>query len=193
MSGVINDSRSAVVDYVESQSDVHIAYIYFNYKQWESQTASRIYASLVAQLLNTVPVLQTHAETLYQKCDNGKKTPAAGELFDVLTCLPSSYKIVLAFDALDEASVDTRNDLLSRFARLDKTSLLFFITSRPGITIRSISTRTKIENVTAQTSDLKEYIREHLQSDEVQTLLDDDSQNVVPEIEQNLISHAAGM
>lgn len=190
---LINNSRSAVVNYVEAESDVHIAYIYFNYKQWESQTASRIYASLVAQLLNKVPALQTHAEKLYQKCENGKKIPAAEELFDILTCLPSSYKIVLALDALDEASVDTRKDLLSRLARLENTPPLFFITSRPGITIRSISAKTRIENVTAQPSDLKEYIREHLQSDEVQTLLDDDSQKVVLEIEQNLISHAAGM
>ena len=132
-------------------------------------------------------------ENLYQNCDNGNKSPAAEELFDVLTRLPSSYKIVLAFDALDEASVHAREDLLSRLARLEKTSLLFFITSRPDIDIGLISARTKIEEVTAQTSDLKEFIREHLQSYKVQRILGENSQKVVPEIEQNLTSHAAGM
>jgi hypothetical protein len=189
----VNNFRSAVVDYVESEPDFHIAYIYFNYKQRESQTASLIYGSLVAQLIHRVPALQTHAENLYQKCDNGKKSPAAEELFDVLTRLPSSYKIVLAFDALDEASVDTKDDLLSRLAKLKKTSLLVFITSRPDIDIGLISARTRIEKVTAQTSDLKEFIRGHLQSHKVQRILGENSQRVVPEIEQNLTSHAAGM
>lgn len=111
----------------------------------------------------------------------------------MLTHLPSSCEIVLAFDALDEASVDTREDLLSRLAKLEKTSLLVFITSRPDIELGLISTRTKIENVTAQTSDLEEFIQEHLQAGKVQRILGENSQIVVPEIIQNLTSHAAGM
>lgn len=111
----------------------------------------------------------------------------------MLIRLPSSYKIVLAFDALDEASVNTRGDLLSRLARLEKTSLLVFITSRPDIDIGSISVKTRIENVTAQTSDLEEFIQKRLQNDKVKKILGENSQRVVPKIVLNLTSRAAGM
>jgi hypothetical protein len=130
---------------------------------------------------------------LHKKCDNGKKSASAEELFDMLIHLPSSCKIVLAFDAFDEASVDTRRDLLSRLAKLEKTSVLVFITSRLDIDIGSISTRTRIENVIAQTSDLEEFIRKRLQNDKVEKILGENLQRVVPKIVQNLTSRAAGM
>src|SRR5205814_8559714 len=94
-----------------------IAYIYFNYKQQESQTIHFIYASLVSQLLNRIPVLQGRVKELYEKHDRGRKSPSADELFNILSNLPSSYKVVLAFDALDEASDTTRDGLVTQLAK----------------------------------------------------------------------------
>lgn len=111
----------------------------------------------------------------------------------MLTRLPSSSEIVLAFDALDEASVNAREDLLSRLARLDRMSFRVFITSRPDIGIGLISAKATVENVTAQSSDLEEFIRGRLQTDRVQRILGENSQRVTPQIIQNLTSRAAGM
>jgi len=185
------------VDYVESNAQAHsidgIAYVYFNYKQQESQTAHCIYASLVAQLLNRIPALQDAVEPLYNKYNDGKKRASAEELFNILSNLPSSGKVLLAFDALDEASRDTRNALVSQLAKLEVKSIFVFLTSRPTINLSSIGLKTQIKDVAAQTSDLEVFIRAQLKDDNVEDFLYENPEAIIEEIIRNVISHAAGM
>jgi len=185
------------VDYVECNAQAHsidgFAYIYFNYKQQGSQTARRIYASLVAQLLSQIPALQDAVEPLYNKHnDRKKKRASAEELFSILSNLPSSGKVLLAFDALDEASTDTMDALVSQLAKLEMKSLLVFLTSRPNINLSSIGPKTQIKDVAAQTSDLEVFIQAHLKIDRVMVILYKNPQ-ATEEIIRNVVSHAAGM
>jgi len=186
------------VDYVECNAQAHsidgFAYIYFNYKQQGSQTARRIYASLVAQLLSQIPALQDAVEPLYNKHnDRKKKRASAEELFSILSNLPSSGKVLLAFDALDEASRDTRNALVSQLAKLEVKSIFVFLTSRPTINLSSIGLKTQIKDVAAQTSDLEVFIRAQLKDDNVEDFLYENPEAIIEEIIRNVISHAAGM
>ena len=50
----------------------------------------------------------------YKKHDGEEKVPSAEELFGILLSLPSSCQVVLAFDALDEASAKTREGLIKQ-------------------------------------------------------------------------------
>jgi hypothetical protein len=184
------------VDYIESNAQAHsidgIAYIYFNYKQQESQTARHIYASLVAQLLKQIPALQDVVEPLYNKHNDRKRRASAEELFSILSNLPSSGRVLLAFDALDEASRDTMKALVSQLAKLETKSLLVFLTSRPNINLNSIGLKTQIKDVAAQTSDLEVFIQAHL-IDHVMDTPYENHQAIIEEIIRNVVSHAAGM
>ena len=193
-----NILRSAIVDYVKSNSHMHgidgIAYIYFSYKQQGSQTIRSIYASIVAQLLYQIPDLQVPVKKLHEKHDNGKGTPGEEELVNILSSLLGSYKIILAFDALDEASNRTRANLMLQLAKLEETSLLVFFTSRPDVEIKSISKKARMVNVMAHNSDLETFIRANLEENpDVQDILDEDSQAIIPQIVDNVIERAAGM
>jgi hypothetical protein len=192
--------RSAVVDYIQSKPDVlridGIAHVYFNYKQQGSQTLPSVYASLVGQLVNQVPNLRGAVKDLFKKHDNGKKVPGIEELIGVLSNLTGSRQIVLAFDALDEASEHIRKGLMTQLEKLIEKNRTFFVflTSRPDVQLKStVLDKTKLMDVAANDSDLTVFARAHLEDDEVKEILGEDSRSIIPEIVDAVVSHAAGM
>jgi hypothetical protein len=182
------------VDEIQSKHSIDgIAYIYFNYKQLGSQTLASVYASLVGQLLDQIPALRATVKDLYEKHGRGKNIPTAQELFNILTSLPQSCKVVLAFDALDEASEETRKGLLTDLEKLENKSLRVFLTSRPDVQPKSIADKTRIVVVIANDSDLRVFAQAHLEDDDIQDILGEHSRSIVPQIIDGVISHAAGM
>jgi hypothetical protein len=171
-----------------------LAYIYFNYKERERQTINSVLASLIVQMLRQVPDVQPLAERLYHTLDGGKKTPNAEQLLGILAGILQSHKILLAFDALDEASTSTRNGLISRFASLETKNLRIFLTSRPDVEFRSIITKTKVIDIAAQSSDLEIFARTQLENnDDVQAILEECNQDILSEVIGDVLFHAAGM
>jgi hypothetical protein len=187
-----------VIDHVEEKSlDYGIngfAFIYFNYKDREREPIHSILSSLVVQLLYQISDVQILAERLFHDLDEGKKTPTIEQLFDLFTGVSQSNRIFLAFDALDEASLATRNALVSWLARLDTKNVLVLLTSRPDVELRSITTKTKVIDIAAQSPDLEIFTRAQLErSDDVQAILEDCAQDIVSEVVHDMLFHAAGM
>jgi len=186
------------VDYLDSAKSIYgiygVAYVYFNYKQQESQTPSTVYAGLLAQLLKQIPELGALAEELYEKNDSGKKKPRTEDLLNLLSNVMTSSKVFLAFDALDEASDSTRIDLLKQLQRLEdgKKSLRVFMTSRPSVEIKAPIEKIRSIEVTARESDLRIFIRAQLE-EKIEELDIEDQQTIMAQIVESVLSHAAGM
>jgi hypothetical protein len=191
-------SRSRVVDHLESVKGAYgicgVAYIYFNYKQQESQTPSLVYASLLAQLLQQMPDFRAPVGELYKKSDNGKKKPRIEELLNLLSNITIHSKVFLAFDALDEASDLTRTSLLKQLQGLEngRKSLWALMTSRPSVEIKALADNIKLAEVTARESDLRVFIRSQLE-EKIGMEDIEDPQTIIQLIIQAVLSHAAGM
>jgi len=171
-----------------------IAYVYLNYKQQERQSATSVLSSFTAQLLNQVPSLEGPLKALYEKCDHGKKNPEKEDLLCILSDLLISKRVMVAIDALDEASIMTRTDLLTQLLKLTKEGLLVFVTLRPDVDLRIIANNAQIMDVAARNSDLTIYAQEHLmKSAEVLDILDSNLEEIVPKIIDGILAHAAGM
>ena len=171
-----------------------IAYIYFNYKQQTKQTVDEIFRSIVVQLYSRVNALQKSVHKLYEQNDHGQKTPKIEDLMEVMSTPPASLKILLVFDALDEASTSTRTALVSLLAKLDQASYFILLASRPGVEIKPIVAKTKILDVTAQDSDMEAFASARLEAnDDVTEILDESAPSTIPIIIRDVIAHAAGM
>jgi hypothetical protein len=191
-------NRSAVVDHIESQfrrgSIDGFAYIYFNYKQQGSQTISSIFASIIVQLLIQSHVVQTMVEKLFEKNQDGKRKAKQEDLVNILSNITASSTIVLAFDALDEASQVTRKALMSHLATRKTDNLLVFITSRPDIDIRIIFEKTWLVDVVARQSDIETFVKARLEgSEDILEMLDDNADAIIQEIVRAVLVHAEGM
>jgi hypothetical protein len=103
----------------------------------------------VSQLLLKIPALWSAVDTLYKRCETLQRKPsvedAAGLLFD----LREPSKVIIAIDALDEASDSTRNTLLTQLCKLCDAGFRIFLTSRPAINIGQLRSHATVVDVTA--------------------------------------------
>jgi hypothetical protein len=160
-----------------------IAYIYFKYDQQEYQTPRHIFSNLIAQLLSQIDDVYDAVETLYNKKLVRQRTPRIEELYNILW---SSGKVLFVFDGLDEASNETEGALVSLLAKLEANSVCV-LTSRPTISLQSISHKTQIKDVAVQASDLEVFIRAQLKE-----VVEDIPEATIEEITRNVIFHADG-
>jgi hypothetical protein len=188
-----------MIDHVEEHELRHhifggLAYIYLDYKERERQTLTFILASIVSQIFCQIPNAQKSVENLYQDCGRGQKAPDVEQLMGILTDILQSNKVLLAFDAMDEASAATRNALISRLASFTTDNLRVVFTSRPDVDFKMISGRTEVIDLVAQNSDLELFARTRLETNEdVQMILEECDEDIVSQILQFILFHAGGM
>ncbi|KAL4783586.1 nucleoside phosphorylase domain-containing protein [Aspergillus varians] len=108
---------STVIDYVERKfkqdSDIRLAYVYFNYKRHGAQKLRDVMASLLKQLLEDQPHLCDRVRDLYHKHRPVNSRPSSDELMQVTQGLLASYsRVFFVIDALDECqTADTCRDM----------------------------------------------------------------------------------
>jgi hypothetical protein len=169
-------------------------YHYLNYKHEGSQDAETIIFSLVSQLLVNIPTLWPAVDRLYEKYETLQRKPSVEDTTGLLLGLENPSKVIVAIDALDEASNSTRDILLKQLSKLCDLGFRVFLTSRPAISIRQLRSYATVVDITADKGDLEIYANTVLQSNEnVQEVLGDLASTVVPQMVELIVSQAAGM
>jgi hypothetical protein len=170
------------------------AYIYFNYKQQGDQTISSIFASIIVQLLAQSPAVQIMVEELFENNQDGKRKAELEDLVNILFNKKSFPTTVLAFDALDEASQQTRKALMHHFSTMRTENLLIFVTSRPDVDLRPVAGKMRLLDVVAQPSDMETFVNARLEgSEDILEMLDDKAEFIIQEVVRAVVAQAEGM
>ena len=145
------------------------AYVYFQWDQRTDQGIREIYASILRKLRSSSTRLSESVEALYEKHLESNTSPDASALGDILTghrqqASQPNERFLLIFDALDEASPETRSTLVKRLRGLDTNIFRVLITSRDDLEIDTGEDMTKVGRIEkADASDVGRCIRVRLQ------------------------------
>jgi hypothetical protein len=188
-------NRSLVIDHaVLINPELVIAYYYINYKHEASQGTEMIIFSLLSQVLVKIPALWPAVDRLYTKCESLQCKPAVEDAIGLMANVENPSMVILAIDALDEASNPTRDTLLKLLCKLCGIGFRVFLTSRPAINIGQLQSYTSVVDITAEKADLERYATTRLEANEnVQETLGDLASTVVPQMVDLIVSEAAGM
>ena len=111
---------------------MHLAFLYCNYGIQEDQTAKRLLAALLRQLVEQCDSIPGPVETLYISHAENATPPSLEDIFNTLSIVISVLdRVFIVVDALDECLDRTRTELLMKIQELQsraKASLL--VTSR---------------------------------------------------------------
>ena len=150
--------------------------------------------SLLSQLLAKLPELWTQLDKLYESCEKLQSRPTLEDALDILLHIKNPSEVIFAIDALDEASVPCRDQLLQHLNKLAEVGFRILLTSRPDVNLRQLRSHSIIINITAQKEDLEVYTTQRLQeSMNVQDILEGYGESVIRQLVDLVISHAAGM
>lgn len=135
-------------------------YAYFDYKAQQTQSSLDVSKVLLKQLLchdhsNTVP---PELESLYDKSIGSGSSPDIDVICELLTSFSKDYSMYAVFDALDECSEWNRKDMLSLFTTLQKSGFRLLVSTRVHLNIQEQLTDSIILNITADMSDLRNFI-----------------------------------
>ena len=163
-------SASIIIDslkpYVE-QNGYGLAYVYCNYKESVSQTATNLLASLIQQLAQQMPDLLGAITELHETHDKHGTRPSLSELSTVFQALlnhfPHIYVIVDALDeCVDTNITHTRSSLLGELEKVH-TRIHLLTTSRPGIELE-LPDLTRLE-IRATNDDITTYLDGRIRSE----------------------------
>jgi hypothetical protein len=125
---------------------------------------------------------------------NGTTQPNLEELLEVFKSINEPQTVLLTIDALDEAESSTRESLLKQMKMLTKLPIRVFLTSRPDIDLKELKEQALIIDVTASEEDMRYYARARLEeSSAVQDILEGQSQAIISDIADMVVSQASGM
>ncbi|KAH7121183.1 hypothetical protein B0J11DRAFT_59184 [Dendryphion nanum] len=153
-STVVNDLTARF----QGDSNVCVAYFYYDFRRQEEQTAEDLLASLLRQLCQGKPSLPDSMRALHNQHEEKRTRPRLDEISRVLHTVANTYsRVFIIIDALDECQES--NCCLTRIFDLQaKCRLNLFATSRdvPNITkyfVGHISLK-----ISARNEDVKKYI-----------------------------------
>jgi Cdc6-like AAA superfamily ATPase len=144
-----------------SNDSITVAYMYCNYKSQDNQSAINILASLLKQLVQSLPVPDI-LRSLHKKHFAQDTRPSLDEIFDVLRSVCNEYvRVHIVVDALDECSNRNgeRNQLLTKLHKLrDETSICLLVTSRFIPEIEKEFKAARILEIRATDDDVRRYV-----------------------------------
>ncbi|QYS98021.1 ANK_REP_REGION domain-containing protein [Trichoderma simmonsii] len=122
-----------LVEKYRDDNTVGVAYLYYNFKRQQEQEVDRMIATLIKQLAQNSSPFPEVVHQLRDRHTPMRSRPFLKELSDTLTSLIQSFsRVFILIDALDEGNDSDRTRLLGEIFNLqEKTSLNFFVTSRP--------------------------------------------------------------
>ncbi|KAL8687157.1 MAG: hypothetical protein Q9218_006592, partial [Villophora microphyllina] len=176
-----------------SDSSTGIAGIYLDYRQAAAQTLDRIFAGLLAQLLENNHPLSEDVVELHKRHQDQGTLPSLNELLSALKHQVNIHGIVyVVVDALDELAEVRRVALVARLKELG-TALRLMVTSRHTEGIRDVlTTATRLE-IRANDEDIRTYIRDRIQSEDRLARFSGDAADLEDHIITTVSSKASGM
>ncbi|KAF5718660.1 ankyrin protein [Fusarium globosum] len=163
LTSIVIDSLEALFS---SDKTVGIAYVYCNFQRQNDQTAKELLASLLKQLLQSLPAMPDSVKPLYEQHRTKGSPPS---LEDVSSNLLSTAKlfsrVFIIIDALDEcrATDGTRTKFLEEIFKLQlhfKANL--FATSRPIPEVKDQFQTSITLEVRATDEDVERFLRGHM-------------------------------
>ncbi|KAK1763091.1 hypothetical protein QBC33DRAFT_550345 [Phialemonium atrogriseum] len=147
--------------------DARVAYVYFNYKEEETQTSEKMIASLLEQLVRVSPILSPKLLAAYRQHQKLRTRPTLAEVSTLLQSELQRYSRSFIFvDALDECSRQNGNmdRFIAELSSLQRHAHLF-VTSRFS---PSPESRLKPElqmEIRASDADIKHYLNSRVRSE----------------------------
>jgi Cdc6-like AAA superfamily ATPase len=142
--------------------DVGVAYIYCNYKTQADQTAAKLAAAILKQLIQERPSIAEPVLNLYDRHVDRKTRPSLKEILSALQAVVSNYsKIYVIVDALDECldRDGSRSQLLAILRNLQyKGNLSLMATSRFIPELVQKFSLTPILEIRASDSDVRLFV-----------------------------------
>ena len=162
--------RSIVVDHLLSNpptSRTAVAYIYFDYKDKDTQNALVVFSNVLRQLLERLDTIPQEIQNFYNSLPPERRENS----LDLDQCISFIHLVCnkfdstfLIFDALDECPLhginanELRSKIISTIQRVSHCAAVF-ITSRPHLNLaEELGDCTKLE-VRATESDMRAYLK----------------------------------
>lgn len=160
---------SIVVDHVQNESGtkVGLAFVYCDYTDQVTQTASGLVASLAKQLAQR-GIGQLHqVRTLYKQAKNGTERLELRQLTSLLLALCHiTSRTFIIIDTLDKCtSVKERTCFLLVLWSLEEASIKTFVTSRPNLRdINALFSQVPQVKIVATEIDIRKYVKDNTES-----------------------------
>jgi len=146
------------------QSNICVAYIYFDYKNSELQNGDYIVRTLLKQLLLPLDLISRELENVYDDCCSRSKRPDKEFLISQLLSTATRFSSVFfIFDALDECSKETLESMITLICEFKDSAIKMFCTFRPVFT--NLANRlgvSDIYTISAQEEDVRNYLSRRL-------------------------------
>ena len=182
-----------VIDYLEQafpESDVGIAYIYFDYKQtWRIEQLLR---SVLANLIRSASTtsLPRQLVELYEQYEQKKLEPKVNAISKLLASESCRFsKVFVVIDAIDECLPDTIREDFFDALDLVGSMLRLMIVGRRNIDVLERYPLAKQLMIQAEAEDMKKYLEQQIKS--MKRYLD--SNLTLQKIQDTIIKKAAGM
>jgi hypothetical protein len=141
---------------------VGIAYVYCNFRRQDEQTVTELLASLLKQLVQSLPVFPECVKSLYNKHKDNRSRPPLEETSSTLGSIAKLYsRVFVLIDALDEcrASDGSRKRLLAEVFNL---GVNIFATSRFIPQITELFEDSISLEIRATDEDVRRYLDNHM-------------------------------
>ena len=184
-----------VIDYLNQEyrhnPATAIVFLYCNYKDSDRQTVRNMMASVLHQLALQQPRIAKALEFMFEQHKHRNSQPSLAELQEYLGNASKGFeKIIVVMDALDEYSLNSLPDLLTRIQALSLYTYCF-LTSRPNLNLDLEDLiQLKIE---ADVTDIENYINGRLETSKVLTSMIRKDLSLRTQIVETVIGKAKGM
>lgn len=162
-------SRSIVIDHLQSNpltSKTAVAYVYFDYKNRETQNVLAVFTNLLRQILEQVAIIPKELELCYDSQPSQRKenNMSIDQCFSFMQTVCQGFdRVFLIFDALDECTAqddddnEQRSKILTMIARVCRFASVF-VTSRPHINLTQEISDCACLEIRATESDMRAYL-----------------------------------
>ncbi|SCN76846.1 related to ankyrin [Fusarium fujikuroi] len=145
---------------------VGIAYIYCNFQRQNDQTAKELVASLLKQLLQSLPAMPEDIKLLYQQRRIKGSPPSLEDVSSNLLATAKHFsRVFIIIDALDECRTTdgTQTEFLKEIFKLQLHSKAnVFATSRPIPEIKDQFQTSVVLEIRATDADVERFLRGHM-------------------------------
>lgn len=169
-SGFADRSRSIVVDHIQSNtplSNTAVAYIYFDYKNKDTQSVLSVFCNIVRQMLEQIANVPQEIQQFYDSLPSEHKENNLNvdQCFAFILIVCKDFdRVFLVFDALDECTVHDKNSnelrskMISAIQKVSQSGSIF-VTSRPHVNLTQELNDCACLEVRATDSDMCSYLK----------------------------------
>jgi hypothetical protein len=165
---VLTHSRSIAIDYLNERftnANSRVVHIYFDYNFRQTQTGIDVIGNILKQLLSQVDNIPPEVECLYDESIRTGTKPNITTLSQLLTMCSQKLSIFAVFDAVDECIDAFQEELFFLFADLQKIGYKLLISTRPHIDLRNSLSHSRDFIISANESDLQNYVLTRLKNE----------------------------